>query len=158
MFKKCGVLGNKIAKLKALWSKIWTHIYLGVIPFCLPVLYWTEECFSDDRAMKVNDSIGNDCQLTHYARRYMSNGVIHIQRSFREFVRAFNKFWLVESRFLNTWSCRIVKSCCSLAFRCAMYLLPLDHVSKNQFQPVRICLTHAQIHGMTAGHVSFCWT
>ena len=25
-----------------------------------------------------------------------------------------------------------VKGCCSLAFRCAMYLLPLDHVSKHQ--------------------------
>ena len=30
--------------------------------------------------------------LSHDARRYMSNGMIHIQRPFREFVCAFDKF------------------------------------------------------------------
>ena len=37
------------------------------------------------------------CFTSHYARRYMSNGMIHIQRPCREFARAFNKFSLVES-------------------------------------------------------------
>ena len=39
------------------------------------------------------------CTSAHYARRYMSNGMIHVQQSFREFAHAFNKFWLVESCF-----------------------------------------------------------
>ena len=42
--------------------------------------------------------------FTHYARRYMSNGMIHVQWSFREIARALNKFWLVESWFLDTRS------------------------------------------------------
>ena len=42
--------------------------------------------------------------ITHYARRYMSSGMIHVQRSFLELPRVFNKFWLVESWFLDTWS------------------------------------------------------
>ena len=29
---------------------------------------------------------------------------------------------------------------------------------KINFQPIRTCLTHTQICGMTIGHVSFCWT
>ena len=41
---------------------------------------------------------------THYARRYLSNGMIHVQQSFRESVRALNKFWSVESWFLDTRS------------------------------------------------------
>ena len=39
--------------------------------------------------------------LTHYARRYMSNGMIHGQLSFCEIACALNKFWLVESWFLE---------------------------------------------------------
>ena len=45
---------------------------------------------------------------SHYARWYMSNGMIHVQRSFREFARAFNKFWLVESWFLDTRSYKVI--------------------------------------------------
>ena len=41
---------------------------------------------------------------THYARRYMSNGMIHVQRSFREIACALNKFIFVESWFLDTRS------------------------------------------------------
>ena len=36
-----------------------------------------------------------------------------------------------------------------------MYLLSLDPVSKNQLSPIRTCLMHVQIHGMTVGYVSF---
>ena len=32
---------------------------------------------------------------THYARQYMSNGMIHVQWSFREMC-VMNKFWLVD--------------------------------------------------------------
>ena len=39
--------------------------------------------------------------LTHYARRYISNGMIHVQLSFCEIACALNKFWLVESWFLE---------------------------------------------------------
>ena len=47
-----------------------------------------------------------DCQweLTHYARRYMSNGMIHVQQSFRKIACALNKFLLVDSCFLDTRS------------------------------------------------------
>ena len=34
----------------------------------------------------------------------MSNGMIHVQRPFRELAGAFNKCWLLESWFLDTWS------------------------------------------------------
>ena len=34
----------------------------------------------------------------------MSNRRIHVQHSFCEFARALNKFWSVESWFLDTWS------------------------------------------------------
>ena len=34
---------------------------------------------------------------TYYARRYMSNWMIHVQWTFCEIARALNKFWLVES-------------------------------------------------------------
>ena len=42
----------------------------------------------------------------HCARQYMSNGMIHVQQSFRETARALhvNKFRLVESWFLDTRS------------------------------------------------------
>ena len=63
-------------------------------------------------------------------------GMIHIQLSFHEFELAFNKFWLVKTvfRYKVRWQQihRTVKGCCSLAFCCAMFLLPQDHVSKNQ--------------------------
>ena len=52
------------------------------------------------------------------------------------------EFWLVESR----------------SFHCAMYLLPWTLYPKINFQPIRTCLTCAQIRGMTVGHVSFRWT
>ena len=41
----------------------------------------------------------HQCELTHFARRYMSNRMIHVQLSFREIARALNKFWLVELIF-----------------------------------------------------------
>ena len=82
----------------------------------------------------------------------MSNGMIHVQRSFREIARALNKFRLVESWF---WIQGPVAADTSHSgtifeqsdarrhtvswilvgwklFHCAMYLLPLDLVSKNQ--------------------------
>ena len=34
----------------------------------------------------------HQCELTHLARRYMSNRMIHVQLSFREIARALNKF------------------------------------------------------------------
>ena len=40
----------------------------------------------------------------HYARRYMSNGMIHVQWSFREIACTLNKFWLVDNWFLGTRS------------------------------------------------------
>ena len=40
----------------------------------------------------------------HYARRYMSNRMIHVQQSFPEIAQSLNKFWLVESWFLYTGS------------------------------------------------------
>ena len=77
---------------------------------------------------------------------------IHVQWSFREIVCALNKFWLVESWFLDTRSSgsryivqwnnfrpiRIQDTRCLLAsdwskiIHHAMDLLPLDLVSKNQ--------------------------
>ena len=53
----------------------------------------------------------------------MSNGMIHVQRSFREFARALNKFWLVESWCLDTMSNRIN--------------LWTIHVTANDFRPIR---------------------
>ena len=40
-------------------------------------------------------------QLSHYARRYMSSRLIHVQQSFREIAYAFNKLWLVECWFFG---------------------------------------------------------
>ena len=51
-----------------------------------------------------------------------SNGMIHVQRSFREFARVLNKFWLV-GRFLDTMS-----NCINLW---------TIHVTANNFRPIR---------------------
>ena len=89
----------------------------------------------------------------------MSNGMIHIQRSFCEFARAFNKFWLVESWFLDMWSSgrsfiaqwtAVVRWLSAVQCICCHWTM----FPKINFQPIRICLTHAQIHGMTVEHVS----
>ena len=45
-----------------------------------------------------------------------------------------------------------------MTFHSAMYLPSLDLVSKSNFQPIRTCLMHTQICGMTVGYVSFSWT
>ena len=50
-------------------------------------------------------------------------------------------FWLVEN-------CSTVRCIC-----CHWTLYP-----KNNFPPIRTCLTHTQFHGMMVGHVSFHWT
>ena len=87
----------------------------------------------------------------HYARRYISNGMIHVQRLFREIAHG-NDFrpvrytispivWRVENR-------STVRRVC-----CRWTLYP-----KINFQPIRTCLMHAQIRGTTVGHVSFRWT
>ena len=82
----------------------------------------------------------------HYERRYVSNGMIHVQWSFREIAHALNKFWLVESWFLDTRSNGSIYIAQGAVFanqtlswilvgrklfHCAMFLLPLDtgHVS-----------------------------
>ena len=67
----------------------------------------------------------------------MSNRMIHVQRSFRELAHAFNKFWLVESWFFGYMVQRqqihrTAEGQWTTAFHFTMYLLPLDHVSKNQ--------------------------
>ena len=93
---------------------------------------------------------------TMQGRRYMSNGMVHVQRSFREIARVLNKFWLVESWFLDTRrsnGSRYIAQWGNFRqsdtrrhhvswiligrklFCCAMFLLPLD-----------------------PGHVSFRWT
>ena len=111
---------------------------------------------------------------THYARRYMSNGMIHAKRLFREFARVLTKFWLAENWFLNTRSSdsRYIAQWNDFrpiarrhhiswipigrkSFHCAMYLLLFPKIN---FQPIRSCLTYAQFRGMTVGHVSFRWT
>ena len=43
-------------------------------------------------------------RYSYLARRYMSNGMIHIQRPFRKFELVLDKFWLVERCFLDTRS------------------------------------------------------
>ena len=116
--------------------------------------------------------------VSHYARRYRSNRMIHIQQLFREFARALNKFWLVENWFLDTRSSgsryitverfstnqnpghRISPSVWLVENRstvwctcCRWTLYP-----KINFQPIRACLTHTQFRGITVGHVSFRWT
>ena len=110
----------------------------------------------------------------------MSKEMINVQRSFHEIARALNKLLLAESRFLDTKSSgcryiaqwnnfrpvRIYDTGCLLAFDwsnlnrstvrciyCHWTLYP-----KINIQPIRTCLTHAQIRGMTVGHVSFRWT
>ena len=42
--------------------------------------------------------------VSHYARRYRSNGMIHVQLSFRETARALNKFRLKVDFWQNTFS------------------------------------------------------
>ena len=108
----------------------------------------------------------------------MSNGMIHDHWSFHEFACALLKFdWLrvdfwIQGPLAADTSCSRTIFDQSDArkhqvswtligrklFHCAMYLLPLDLISKINFQPIRTCLTHAQFHGMTTGHVSFHWT
>ena len=106
-----------------------------------------------------------------------ANGMIHVQRSFREIARALNKFWLVESWFLDTrsigsryiaqWtifdqsesriqspSVWLVENCSTVRCICCRWTL----YPKINFQPIRTCLTHVQFRGMTVGHVSFRWT
>ena len=101
------------------------------------------------------------CFTSHYARRYMSNGMIHIQRSCREFARAFNKFSLVESWILVRWSSgsryivrwkAVVRWPSAVRCICCHWTM----YPKNSFQPIKICLRHAQIRGMTTGIVSHC--
>ena len=143
---------------------------------CMGLLVWEDEiCFLLTIPVRVHSSSnGYDTRCT---RRYTSNGMIHVQRSFREIARALNKFWLVESWFLDTKSSgsrciaqwnnfrpiRIQDTGCLLAswlvkncstVRCCHWTL----YPKINFQPIRICLTHAQFCGMTVGHVSLYWT
>ena len=117
------------------------------------------------RALNISDSatVAAAEVCRHYARRYMSNGMVHIQRSFREFVCAFNKFWLVESWFFDTWSSgsryitqwkAVVRWPSAVQCICCHWTM----YPKINFQPIRICLTHVQIRGMNVGHVSFLWT
>ena len=47
---------------------------------------------------------------------------------------------------------RTVKGCCLLAFRCAMYQLPLDYVSKNQLS------TNQNLFNVRADSRNACWT
>ena len=97
----------------------------------------------------------------------MSNGIIHIQRSFREFARTLDKFWLVESCFLDTLSSEgtyialwkvIVRW--SSTVRCIC--LHWDKYQKINFQPIRTCLMYARIREWpldmyhSVGHVSPC--
>ena len=99
-------------------------------------------------SIKVHNSITDK----HYARQYMSNGMIHVQWSVVEFACVFNKFWLVESFFciqgpaaadtshtgndFDQWDPRkhpvswIVIG--RKSFHWAMYLLLLNLPSKNQ--------------------------
>ena len=97
------------------------------------------------------------CFTSHYARRYMSNGMKHLQRPCREFVRAFNKFSLVESWILDRWSSgsryivrwnAVVRWPSAVRCICCHWTM----YPNNNFQPIRICLPHAQIRGMTIGH------
>ena len=53
----------------------------------------------------------------------MSNGMIHVQHSFRKFARALTKFWLVESWILDTMFNRIN--------------LWTIHITANNFRPIR---------------------
>ena len=99
----------------------------------------------------------------HYARRYMFNGMIHIQRSFREFASALDKFWMAESWFLilgsvkaDTWH-RGWPTNTDIP-QCDVSVFTGSSIQKSNFQPIRTCLTHARIPGMTVGYVSYRWT
>ena len=93
----------------------------------------------------------------------MSSGRIHVQRSFRKFACALNKFWLVESWFLETWS----SGSRYIAQRNANEQQPFTvwcicchwtMYPKINFQPIRTCWMHAQIRRMNEKYVSFHWT
>ena len=117
---------------------------------------------------------------SHYARQYMSNGMIHAQRSFSEIARALSSDWLkvdfwisqkvqwqqihrtVEQFSTNQalgdilyprfWLVENFSSMQCICFHWTLY-------PKINFQPIRTCLTHAQwpldmYHSV--GHVSPC--
>ena len=89
---------------------------------------------------------------SHYARRYMSNGMI-LQWSFRKIARALNKFQLVDSWFLDTRSSSSRYITQWNDFQPTRTLYP-----KINIQPIRTCLMRAQFRRMTFRHVSFRWT
>ena len=135
-------------------------------------------CTGRDRAQwKMHNA--NQSRHPHYARRYMSNRMIHVQQSFRWFARALNKFWLVESWFLNiqgpaaadtSHSRTIFDQSDARRYHVSWIQIGRNHsivrcicchrtlYPKINFQPIRTCLTHTQFRGMAVGHVSFRWT
>ena len=90
----------------------------------------------------------------------MSNGMTHIQLQCREFARAFNKLWLFESwildrrssssRYIVRWKA-VVRWPSAVRCICCHWTM-YQKKKKRNFQPIRICLPHAQIRGMTVGH------
>ena len=98
----------------------------------------------------------------HYARRYMSSRRIHVQWSFRKFACAINKFRLVESWSLGTWSSGSRYITQRRPTNNSLWLYDV-HVSAatgpciqkstfNQSEHVK------QICRKAVGHVSFRWT
>ena len=108
-------------------NKLKSYIWAKNMKFSLQLPYhsrWTINCHSykitwqSKLLKKVLVKCGT---YTHYARRYTSNGMIHVQHSFREIARELNKFWLVESWFLDTRSSG------------SIYV-----AHRNDFRPIRI--------------------
>ena len=115
----------------------------------MPVLYTYSQT---NQSINYDALNAKDFSLAHYARQYMFNEMTHVQRSFREFACTLNKFdwlkvdfWIYGPAAADTlhrgmifnqseysqqpvsWILTGRKS-----FYCAMYLLPLDLVSKKQ--------------------------
>ena len=102
---------------------------------------------------------------THYARRYMFNGMTHIQWSSREFARSLDKFWFVESWFLDTRPSEgsyIAQWKTTMTCHSAMYLPSLDRLVSNLKKQLstnqNLSNAHTvRIREMTVRYVSFRW-
>ena len=102
------------------------------------IIFWMTSAFS----------ISLFCFTSHYPKRYISNGMIHIQRPSREFARAFTKFWLVESWILDTWSNGSryrVRWKAIVRWPSAVSAAAGPCIQKTKFQSIRICLPHAHV-------------
>ena len=105
-----------------------------------------------------------------YTRRYMSNGIIHVQQSFGKFAKKLIFGYKVKRQQIHCTVERfsanqmlgdilypgfwLVENCSTLRCICCRWTL----YPKINFQRIGTCLTHVQFCGMTVGHLSYRWT